>query len=145
MVDHFSKWIELVALPDKASEGTVYDFLDRVLSHFFAPEVLIDQGIELQGEFQVLCDKALIDHRTISRDHAEADGLAERVVQTVKKALRKRDPDLPTSIRRETSEVVNLDDLNMWVRVCSQHAELFQRVMPVAFENFAIAQHRDTL
>ncbi|BBN02223.1 hypothetical protein Mp_2g13720 [Marchantia polymorpha subsp. ruderalis] len=56
-----------------------------------------------------------------------------------------RDPDLPTSIRRESSEVVNLDDPNMWVRVCSQRAKLFRRVMPAAFENLAIAQHRDTL
>jgi hypothetical protein len=111
-----------------------------------------------------LCDKALIDHHTTSRDHPEADGLAERMVQTVKKALRKyglqnghlgdwdiqlpwlamgyrfscqaslasfspyfllygRDPDLPTTIRRESSEVVNLDDPNMWVRVCSQWAK----------------------
>ncbi|OAE19927.1 hypothetical protein AXG93_1520s1000 [Marchantia polymorpha subsp. ruderalis] len=91
MVEHFSKWIELVALPDKASEGVAYAFLDRVLSHYGAPaEVLTDQGTEFQGEFQVLCDKALIDHRTTSRDHPEADGLAERVVQTVKRALRKR-------------------------------------------------------
>ncbi|OAE31039.1 hypothetical protein AXG93_1502s1410 [Marchantia polymorpha subsp. ruderalis] len=52
-------------------------------------EVLIDQGTEFQGEFQVLCDKALIDHRTTSRDYPEADGLVERVVQTVKRALRK--------------------------------------------------------
>jgi hypothetical protein len=48
-------------------------------------------------------------------------------------------------IRRESSEVVNLDDLEMWLRVCSQCAKLFQRVMLVAFENFAITQHRDTL
>ncbi len=41
--------------------------------------------------------------------------------------------------------MVNLDDLEMWLRVCSQRAELFQRVMPAAFENLAIAQHRDTL
>ncbi|CAM6086541.1 unnamed protein product [Calypogeia fissa] len=81
MVEHFFKWIELVALPDKASEGTAYEFLDRVLSHFGAPaEVLTDQGTEFQGEFQVLCDRSLIDHRTTSRDHPEADGLAERVV-----------------------------------------------------------------
>ncbi len=61
-----------------------------MLSHFGAPaKVLIDQGTEFQGEFQVLCDKALIDHRTTSRDHPEADGLTERVVQTVKRALRK--------------------------------------------------------
>jgi hypothetical protein len=81
MVEHFSKWIELAPSPDKFSEGIAYAFLDRVLSHFGAPaEVLIDQGTEFQGEFQVLCDKALIDHRTTSRDHPEADGLAERVV-----------------------------------------------------------------
>ncbi len=90
MVEHFSKWIELVPSPDKSSKGVAYAFLDRVLSHFGAPvEVLTDQGIEFQGEFQVLCDKALIDHRTTFRDHPEADGLAERVVQTVKRALRK--------------------------------------------------------
>ncbi len=76
--------------PDKSSEGVAYAFLDRVLSHFGAlAEVLTDQGTEFQGEFQVLCDKALIDHRTTSRDHPEADGLAECVVQTVKRALRK--------------------------------------------------------
>ncbi len=90
MVEHFSKWIELVPSPDKSSKGVAYIFLDRVLSHFGAPvDVLTDQGTEFQGEFQVLCDKALIDHRTTSRDHLEADGLAERVVQTMKKALRK--------------------------------------------------------
>ena len=41
--------------------------------------------------------------------------------------------------------VVNLDDPNVWVRVCSQRAELFQRVMPIDLKNLAIAQHRDTL
>ncbi|KAL3688002.1 hypothetical protein R1sor_014311 [Riccia sorocarpa] len=90
MVEHFSKWIELVALHDKSSEGTAYAFLDSVLSHFGAPaEVLTDQGTECFGEFQALCDKALIDHRTTSRDHPEADGLAERVVQTMKRGLHK--------------------------------------------------------
>ncbi|CAM6122949.1 unnamed protein product [Calypogeia fissa] len=187
MVEHFSKWIELVALPDKASEGVVYAFLDRVLSHFGAPaEVLTDQGTEFQGEFQVLCDRSLVDHRTTSRDHPKADGLAERVMQTVKRGLRKyglqkghlgdwdiqlpwlamgyrfnrqaslasfssyfllfgRDPDLLAAICREVVEAVNLDDSMVWVRVCSQRAELFQRVMPAAFENLAIAQHRNTL
>jgi len=56
-----------------------------------------------------------------------------------------RNPDLPTTIRRESSEVVNLDDSEMWLKVCSQRAELFRRVMLAAFENLAIAQHRDTL
>jgi len=56
-----------------------------------------------------------------------------------------RNPDLPITIRCESSEVVNLDDPEMWLKVCSQRAELFRRVMPAAFENLAIAQHRDTL
>ncbi len=56
-----------------------------------------------------------------------------------------QDLDLPTTIHRESNEVVNLDDPEMWLRVCSQRVELFQRVMPIAFENLAIAQHRDTL
>jgi hypothetical protein len=56
-----------------------------------------------------------------------------------------RNPNLPTTICHESSEVVNLDDPEMWLRVCSQRVELFQKVMPAAFENLAIAQHRDTL
>jgi hypothetical protein len=88
MIEHFTKWIELVALLDKFSEGAAYSFLDRVLSRFGAPaEVLTDQGWEFLGEFQTLCEQAMIDHRTTSRDHPEADGLAERMVQTVKKGL----------------------------------------------------------
>ncbi len=39
----------------------------------------------------------------------------------------------------ESSEVVNLDDSEMWLRVCSQRVELFQRAMLTTFENLAIA------
>ena len=81
MVEHFSKWIELVALPQNSSESAAAAFLDRVLARFGAPtEVTTDQGREFLGSFEELCMQALIDHRTTSRDHPEADGLAERVV-----------------------------------------------------------------
>jgi hypothetical protein len=70
MVEHFSKWMELVPSFDKSNKGVAYAFLDRVLSHFGAlAEVLTNQGTEFQGEFQVLCDKVLIDHRTTFQDH----------------------------------------------------------------------------
>ncbi len=59
--------------------------------------------------------------------------------------LYNRDPNLPTTIRHESSEMVNFDDLEMWLRMCSQCAKFFRRVMPTAFENLAIAQHKDTL
>ncbi len=36
MIEHFSKWVELVALPDKSSHNTSQAFLHRVLSRFGA-------------------------------------------------------------------------------------------------------------
>ncbi len=90
IIKHFSKWVELVTLPDKSSHNTNQAFLQQVLSRFGAcAECLTDQRSEFRGEFQDLLDHALIDHRSTSKDHPQADGLAERMVQTCKKGLRK--------------------------------------------------------
>jgi hypothetical protein len=88
MIKQFSKWVELVALPDKSSHNTNHAFLQQVLSMFGAcAECLIDQGLEFKGEFQDLFNHALIDHCQISRDHPQVDGLVEKMVQTCKKKL----------------------------------------------------------
>jgi len=90
MIKHFSKWVELVALLDKSSHSTSHAFLQQVLSRFRAcAECLTNQGLEFKGEFQDLLDHVLIDHRRTSRDHPQANGLAERMVQMYKKRLRK--------------------------------------------------------
>ncbi len=90
MIDHFSKWVELVALPNKSSHNTNQAFLQQVLNRFGAcVECLIDQGFEFKGEFQDLLDHAFIDRRWTSRDHPEVDGLVKKMVQTCKKGLRK--------------------------------------------------------
>ncbi|GLC44517.1 hypothetical protein PLESTB_000064800 [Pleodorina starrii] len=89
-VEHFTKHIELVALPNKTADETARVLLERVLCRFSAPaEVLTDRGQEWEGAFAALCEQCLIDHRTTSPNHPQADGAAERVVQTTKKALRK--------------------------------------------------------
>jgi hypothetical protein len=81
MIEHFSKWVELVAFPDKSSHNTNQIFLQQVLSKFRAcAEYLTNQGSEFKGEFQDLLDHAIIDHRQISRDHPQANGLVERIV-----------------------------------------------------------------
>jgi hypothetical protein len=36
MIEHFSKWLELVPLPDYSNEGTTYAFLDMVFNRFGA-------------------------------------------------------------------------------------------------------------
>jgi hypothetical protein len=90
MIKQFSKWVELVALSDKSSHSTSQAFLQQVLSRFRAcAKCLFNQGSEFKGEFQDLFDHALIDHRRISRDHPQVNGLEERMVQTCKKGLRK--------------------------------------------------------
>jgi len=81
MIEHFSKWVELVALSNKSSHSTSQAFLQQVLSRFGAcAECFTNQGLEFRGEFQVLFDHALIDHRRTSKDHPQVDGLVERMV-----------------------------------------------------------------
>jgi hypothetical protein len=81
MIEHFSKWVEFVALLDKSSYNANQVFLQQVLSRFGAcVECLIDQGLEFKGEFQDLLDHVLINHRRNSKDHPQANGLAKRMV-----------------------------------------------------------------
>ena len=90
MIEHFSKWVELVPCVDKSADTVAYAFLNSVLSRFGAPaEVVSDQGSEFRGAFKSLLNQFGIDHRLASREHPQADGLAERLVQTMKQSLRK--------------------------------------------------------
>jgi hypothetical protein len=90
MIEHFSKWVKLVAPLDKSSHNTSQVFLQQVLNRFGAcVECLTNQGSEFKGEFQDLIDRVFIDHRRTSKDHPQADDLAKRMVQTCKKGLRK--------------------------------------------------------
>jgi hypothetical protein len=44
MTKHFSKWLEVVPLPNCNNEGTTYAFLDRMFSKFGVPtKVLTNQ------------------------------------------------------------------------------------------------------
>ena len=57
---------------------------------FGAPgEILTDQGAELEGSFTSLLAGHNITHRTTAKEHPQTDGLAERMVQTMKLSLRK--------------------------------------------------------
>jgi len=91
IIEHYTKWIELVPIRGKSSATTAYAFQQNVLSRFGASaEVVTDGGTEFQGEFQDLLLMNFIDHRTTTPNHPQADGLAERCVQTLKLSLRKQ-------------------------------------------------------
>jgi len=108
MVEHFTKWIELAALPAKDAHWTASVFMDRVIGRFGAPaEVVTDRGGEFEKEFSDLLQRCMIDHRFTSPEHPQADGLAERIVQTCKRALRK--------ISVEKGSVAAWDDELPWI------------------------------
>ena len=90
MIEHFTKYIDVTPIPDKLASTTTQVFLEKVLCRFGnCAEVITDQGTEFCGDFNDLLSKNLIDHRTTAPNHPQADGLAERAVQTIKRALRK--------------------------------------------------------
>ena len=76
MVEHLSKWIELVALSQNSLKFTTMAFYDHVLAHFGA-KVLLDQGYEFLNAFEDFCIKALIDCCKTSRDHLKTNNLAK--------------------------------------------------------------------
>ena len=89
-VEHYSKTLVLIPLPNKESLTTAAAFQQAVLGHFGAcAEVVTDGGMEWQGAFQALLARCFIDHRVTSAYHPAANGLAERCVKVVKKCLRR--------------------------------------------------------
>lgn len=90
-VEAFSKWLEVVPLPNKEADTVAYAYLHNVLARFAAPgQVVSDNGAEFtEGEFAQLLGDCLIDHCTTSPAHPQANGQAEKAVDIVKRALRK--------------------------------------------------------
>ena len=90
MVEHYSRSLVLAAIPVKEARYTRYAFEQSVLARFGSPaEVLTDGGSEWMGTFEDMLSSLFIDHRTTSANHPQANGLAERCVQTVKRCLRR--------------------------------------------------------
>ena len=62
----------------------------QIIARFGAPaEVLTDRGAEWDEDFAMLLQQCFIDHRRTSAGRPQTDGLAERAVQTLKRALRR--------------------------------------------------------
>lgn len=87
-VESFSKLVVLTPIPNKEAATITYAFHHRVLTTFGAcAVVLTDNGTEFSGVFDDYLTDAYIDHARTSPHHPAANGLSERVVQTVKRCL----------------------------------------------------------
>ena len=90
VIEYYSKFLHVIPLPDKRASTTAAAFAQHILARYGSmAELVTDAGTEWSEEFAELLAQALIDHRRTSAGHPQADGLAERAVQTVKRALRK--------------------------------------------------------
>jgi hypothetical protein len=54
-------------------------------------------------------------------------------------------PIVGASVRDVLQKVVDLDSPEEWARLVNERAKVFERHMPIAFNNLAVAQHRDML
>eukprot|EP00873_Tetraselmis_striata_P043383 jgi/Tetstr1/463647/TSEL_008508.t1 len=98
IAEHFSKWIELVHVRDLEASTTAKALHERVLARHGAPvEVVTDNCIECQGAFREQLERHGIQPVDIPPGHPQASGMADRIVQVLKVALRKVVPTLGTA------------------------------------------------
>ena len=93
-VDYYSKWIEIAKLDNQSSKNTI-TYLQSQFSRYGIPDQLIsDNGPQfISAEFAEFSHKYGFTHITSSPQYPQANGEAERAVQTVKHLLTKaKDP-----------------------------------------------------
>ena len=82
-VDALSMWPEAMAIPDKSSSSTALFLADILSRHGCPSEIVTDNGLEFQGDFTRFAAACAIDHRHTSPHHPQANGLVERMNQTL--------------------------------------------------------------
>lgn len=89
-IEAYSKVLELAPLKDKTAESTAASFTDMVLCRYGAcAEVCSDRGAEWDSTFSDLLVDCMVNHRPTAAQHPQANGAAERSIQSVKRAVRK--------------------------------------------------------
>ena len=96
-VENLTRFVVLIPLFDKEATTTAFAFRTHIYGMFgSSAEVVTDGGTEFLAEFDELLESLLIDHRHSSSYHPQANGMAERIVQVVKKSLKRsvQNPDV---------------------------------------------------
>ena len=77
-------------MPDKEALTCAYTFRQHVFAYFGSAAACVsDGGSEWKGAFSDMLLQLCIQHRVTSPNHTSANGAVERVVQVVKRSLRK--------------------------------------------------------
>ena len=91
MTDAFSKWTEVVALPNQTAETTCRALMDRIVLYHGPPKIIItDRGSNFTSRlFNSLCKKLKTKHKTTTAYHPQSNGMTERFNKTVVEMIRK--------------------------------------------------------
>ena len=90
IVDSYSKWPEVFKYKHSTATNTIRA-LNEVFSRLGVPNTIVsDNGMMFTAsEFKVYCDSLAIEHITTLKYNLRSNGLAERFVDTFKRALKK--------------------------------------------------------
>ena len=90
VVDQFTKWIELHALPDQSAELTVKALVDGWIVRFGAPRIIhSDQGRTFDGcLFKGLCDQLEVNKTRTTAYRPSSNGQVERYNQQIGSYIR---------------------------------------------------------
>ncbi|XP_048252587.1 uncharacterized protein K02A2.6-like [Haliotis rufescens] len=156
VVDYYSRYFE-VALLTNTKASTVITHIKSIFGRHGVPmRVVSDNGPQYAcAEFKTFCDKWKFEHITSSPLYPQANGLAEKTVQTLKQLLRKSrqshaDPYLAMLAYRNTpiNGLASPAQLLMGRRLRSdlpvQYAMLRPEVVDCDVVKQAISQSRET-
>ena len=90
MIDQFSKWVELAALPDQKAESVAREFILHFIVTFGCPfEVHTDQGKNFISKlFESLCKSLQVAKTRTTPYHPASNGQVERVNRTLLQMIR---------------------------------------------------------
>lgn len=90
MVDQFTKWVELAALPEQNAQATVRAFMSRFVSTFGCPlEIHTDQGKNFQSDlFKAFCEVFEISTTRTTPYRPSSNGQCEVFNRTILSMIR---------------------------------------------------------
>ena len=90
IVCQFTKWVEIVSLPDQQAETIARAMVDNLFSRLGCPRVIFsDQGVNFNSQlFHELCERLGIVKKRTTAYRASSNGQVERINRTLGQSIR---------------------------------------------------------
>jgi hypothetical protein len=105
-IDYYSKWVEVKTANSRTTTNLV---LMNIFARYGTPaEFVCDNGPPFKGELEKFCAKRQINIRFITPGLPRSNGLAKRVVQTVKHAFQKHAAESHNALTWDTEGLASI-------------------------------------